>query len=304
MLVRWCSIAVALSALVPAAALAQHKGDFPVKYVDRPLTLPKKMLSPEFHVGVDHFEPEGINGTAINSVPIDAGLSYGVIDDVTLYTQPLTLLIGRTDVTVFGVNNHTTHVYYGLFRLGGTFRFFHNDVVEIGGRAEFGASGALDMLHLTGGIPLVVHAGHVVRFETGFFVSGFFPVGNAGQYLLFPHGSKADGGIATMSGSLGNLVPIPGPGIPLNLTVQLAEPVFLGLDTGFGLGSFHTTNSDDAAFAPLGFHLGGTISSHAKPVADIVGKFSFPAFLVGTDDDPPQPNLWELGLTADLFLPL
>lgn len=302
MLVRSCGLAVALSLLVPSVALAQRKGEFPVKYVDRPLTLPKKILSIDAHVGVTHFENEGANLGAINAVPIDLGAAIGLTDDVTLYTQPLTLLIGRVDSAF--PDTHVTDVYYGTFKLGGTFRFFHNEVVEIGARAEFGATGSLDMLHLTGGVPLVVHAGHVVRLETGFYISGFFPVGRAGQYFAFPNGADPDGGIATIGSSLPELTPIPAPGIPVNVTFQIAEPFFLGLDTGFGLGSFHTRSSDDLAFMPLGLHVGGTVSSRNKPVADIVGKFQWPWFLLGTDDDPPLPNLWELGLTADFFISL
>lgn len=294
--------ALALSVFPASEALAQKKGDLPVRWVDRPITLPKKTLSPEFHVGVTHYEPEGVNGLAVNAVPIDLGVSYGITDDVTVYAQPLTLLIGRVDTTVLGFSTHDTKVYYGTFRLGGKFRFFHNDLIEVGAKAEFGAVGSLDMLHLTGGVPFVLHAGHVVRFETGFYVSGYFPVDRA--YALYNR-DEPDGGIATIGSAIPQGTLVPAPGIPLKVSFQVADPFFLGLDTGFGLASFKWRgSSDDTTFAPLGFHAGGTIASGKKPLVDIIGNFQFPTFLFGADNEPPLTQLWELGLTADLFIGL
>ena len=160
--------ALALTSLPGSVALAQRKGDLPVRFVDRPLTLPKRVLSPEFHVGVTHFEIENVDGQAVNAVPIDLGAAFGVTDDITVYAQPLTLLIGRTDTNVLGFATHQTDVYYGTFRLGADFRFFHNDLIEIGAKAEFGAMGALDQLHLTAGVPFgtpgstnVIHVAHL-----------------------------------------------------------------------------------------------------------------------------------------------
>lgn len=295
--------ALALSVFPASEALAQRKGDLPVRWVDRPLTLPKKILSPEFHVGLTHYELQNVAGFAINAVPIDLGVSYGVTDDVTIYVQPTTLLIGRTDTTVLGFSTHNTEVYYGTFRLGGDFRFFHNELVEVGGKAEFGAVGSLDLLHLTGGVPLVLHAGHVVRFETGFYVSGYFPVKRG--YGLFNTGNDPDGGLATVGSAVPRTSLVPAPGIPLKLSVQVADPFFLGLDTGFGFASFTAPGSaDNPTFAPLGFHVGGTIESKKKPLVDIVGNFQFPTFLLGADDEPPVTQLWELGLTVDLFVGL
>ena len=87
MLARSFGLAIALSVLLPSVAYAQRKGAFPVKYVDRPLTLPKKILEIEAHVGVTHYELEGLNVGAINAVPIDLGAAMDPDlrqDDVTL----------------------------------------------------------------------------------------------------------------------------------------------------------------------------------------------------------------------------
>ena len=91
---------------------------FPAAYAERPLTLPKLMLSPQLGVGLSHLEfATPLGNVAANAVGLDVGASLGITDDLTVYLVPLTMLIA-TYTNVF-----PNKVYYGTFRAGATYRF-------------------------------------------------------------------------------------------------------------------------------------------------------------------------------------
>lgn len=277
-------------AMAVASTASADESKLPLRYTDRPLTLPKMTLAPEFGLALDHFETPFFGASlAVNAVGLNLGAAFGVIDDLTVDITPLTMLIGRSDAG----NTSQTKVFYGTFRLGATYRFLHTEVADIGARAEFGATGANDTIHLTGMIPVLLRLGHIVRIDTGFAFSGFFPT----------KGGKVDGGMGTVGAAVPGVASLgEGAGIPVNVTFQIADPFFAGLDTGFGIASFRGTVSDNC-FMPLGFHAGGTIGGD-KPLADITGSFSFPYFLVGADSKPPFSNLWQVGLDARAYFQL
>jgi hypothetical protein len=265
----------------------------PVRYVDRGLTLPALTLSPSFDVGVTHSE---IGSFTLNQVPVDLGASLGVVDDLQVDLVPATLQIVRADVG--GASD--TKVFYGTFKLGATYRFFDSDVVELGGRFEFGATGLDDTVHMTASVPVRIHAGNVVRIDTGLALSMIIPT----------KGGSVDGGLVG-AGHPSPLYALMGPGIPFDVTFQLGDHAFVGLDLGFGLASFSgeanpdgSTSVDRSAFGSLGAHLGGTISDGAeRPVADIAGVFDFPAF-VFAEDRPPLQQVWYAGLDTRLYFQL
>jgi hypothetical protein len=89
-------------------------------------------------------------------------------------------------------------------------------------------------------------------------------------------------------------------GIPLDVTFQLAEPVFVGLTTGYGVLTFR--DAEASSFMPLGAFVGGTVPGEEGALADIGASFGFPVFLLGAGDENPITELWTAGLTVRGFL--
>jgi hypothetical protein len=279
------------------APQARERTELPMRFVDRPLTLPKFVLAPHFLFDITHEEAGDI---ALNAFGLTAGAAFGIFDDLEVYCDPLSLLIAREDAGgLFGGN--ATKTYYGTFRLGATYRFVKANVAEVGARLEFGATGAIDLIHLTWGVPVILRAPHVLRFMTGLFFSGLFPT----QQVVGVVGVSRDPDIAMAA--VGESAPVfllpAGPGIPAILDFQIADPVFAGLDTGFGILSFRGDVASNC-FMPLGWHIGGTIPSDGKPLVDLIGAFAFPLFLLGADGEPPATQLWTVGLSARAYIPL
>jgi len=283
----------------PAPVTSDGDSEFPRAYVDRPLTLRKFMLSPEFSLPITHLSLGGLGD--INAVGLNLGAAFGIINDLTVDVTPLTLLI----VSGSGaVGNSTTKVYYGTFRLGATYRFIgkdaaalKSDVVEMGARVEFGATGANDTIHLGWGLPIIIHAGHIFRLDTGIFFTALFPTNGATTGTTDPDIAMASVGSTAPSLALG----FP-PGIPIDITLG-NDFIFGGVDTGFGIGSFRGS-VDKNAFMPLGFHFGGTIPSNNKPLLDLVGNFGFPLFLLGSNNKLPTTQVWQVGLDARAYFQL
>lgn len=258
----------------------------PVPYVERPLTLPEMMLAPEFGASLSHLEFAFFGGSiAVNAINLGAGASFGIIDDLTAYVVPLVMTIGTSP-------GSDPQVYYGTFRLGAIYRFFKSEVADIGAQAEFGATGVNDVIHLTARLPILLRLADVVRIDTGLAISGFFPV----------NGGDPAGGIASMSNHFPSPIGLAGAGVPVDVAFQVAEPVFLGLNTGIGLADFET--AEDTFFSPLGLFVGGTVPAADGPLMDLRGSFSFPYFLVSGDPEPPFTNLWQVGLDARAYIDL
>jgi hypothetical protein len=290
-----CCSLLGLLAAAPALAQPADERALPVRFVDRPLTLPKGVLAPELDLVFSHLELDIFGATAaLNAFGPSLGGSYGITRDLQVELVPFTLLAA----TASGGGASQTTVYYGTFRLGATYRFLDTPVAEIGAHLELDAVGANNAIYLSGGLPIVLHAGHVVRVGTGVTFSGIFPTKASGL------GGSTDPDLAMASvASPVPLVPGTGPGIPLDLTVQIIDELFVGADTGFGIASFRGS-VDKSCFMPLGFHAGGTVVTDHKPRADIVGSFGFPLFLLGADASLPLTQLWQIGVTTKVYIPL
>ncbi len=302
----WIGLAVSVGALslgVSQTALAQNDAattrpheepapsaasGLPVPYVERPLTLPEMTLAPEFGVSLTHSEFAFLGGNlAINLVNLGAGASFGIIDDLTAYVVPLVMMIGRTDAG----SQSDTEVFYGTFRVGAIYRFLHTEAVDIGAQAEVGATGFNDLIHLTARLPILLRLADVVRIDTGFAITGFFPLEAGDPY----------GGIASLGNSPSQLG-IGSAGVPVDVAFQVAEPVFLGLNTGIGLGRFDV--AEDTFFSPLGAFVGGTVADGDQALLDIKGSFLFPFFLISGDPEPPLTEVWQVGLDARAYIDL
>lgn len=140
--------------------------------------------------------------------------------------------------------------------------------------------------------PIYVRAGNIFRLETGATITMNIP---------------GDGSPASAAFTRWGFDPsIPAPGIPLGFTFQPLTAMFLGLSTGYGVQSLRADGGDEAAdtsFMSLEAHVGGTVSVDHRPFLDLIGRFSFPYFLIGAED-PPATQVWQLGLSAQTFVPL
>ncbi len=291
-------LAVALALLIETAALAAPPAPpptlapapsvYPAAFVDRPLTLAARTLSPYFAGRYAH--AEGFEITLDDGL-FDLGVAWGVTDDVTLYVQPASIVVEHGD-SFFGTTY--TRAHFGTARLGGVFRIAHGKNVEFGFRGELGGIGKEPAIHVTAGLPLVIHttAPGALRFETGLFGSASLPIADS----QFDHDGP-DGGITAVRHALPGfpLRFIPDPGIPARLTVQLATPFSITAGSGLSVYSFAFGNVS----VPLDAVLRFTIPRRdGSPVADLELGAGLPMlYPLGTD-------IVEAGLQARLFLPL
>lgn len=265
-----------LKPLSPRAAL-------PVRAVERPLTPPRRTLTPTFsgaYAHVSAFEVELDEGV------FDLGIRYAVTDDVELYVQPASLVVEHRD-SFFGTND--TRARFGVARVGGLFRLAHGSVAEVGIRAEIGAAATPTQVHLTAGVPLVLHGGPV-RFETGAYFSTFFVVDSA----FSPSHGGVDGGLATVQTSYPEYGLVTQPGVPARFTFQLADFISLGVDTGVGVRSF----AEPGVYIPAEARFGATIPNGDQPACDLEVRAGLPAAY------PLVTDHWELGLDTRFFIGL
>ena len=113
------------------------------------------------------------------------------------------------------------------FAVGATVSFYGNAAFEIGGRLDFnvldGGSAPGDLLLApTVELPIVVHAGHVFRLDTGLAYTLLLPTDGK---------TKIDSQFGSPSRSPNDL----DAGLPVRATVQFIESLYAGFDTGVGL---------------------------------------------------------------------
>jgi len=255
-------------------------GDLPYAHVDRPMTLPEFYLAPSLGFANLHLESGGFSA---NSVIIAAGARFGITDDFEVEATPLSLRFG--DIGNDG---------YSHFMAGATYRILKGDV-EVGGRLRFALNTSPDVF-INPSLPIRIHAGEIVRLDTGVNFSLVLPDGGDATPAL-----AGIGGIASTSG--GFFFAGIEPGVPLNVDFQIVEPFWMGLGTGFGM--FDMTEGE-SVFVPLGLRAGGTIpGGKGEPLVDIDGGFSFPLFFTNAPRvDNPATEVWQFGVTGTVFLPL
>lgn len=269
---------VALS-LASSSALAD---DLPLPYTSRPLTLPARMISPEFSSSLVHLQDFLVEGGS-NALGLNLGASYGIVDELTVYAHPLTMSIDTS-------TRADPVVRYGGLRLGGVVRFLHTDTVDVGAQLELGVVGDFRTLYVTSAIPVLFRLGHVVRVDTGVAFTLVFPTTSGGQVV---------GALATVGPG-----PLASAGVPIVLSLQAGDWVFVGVSTGFGIASLSERRISDWTFSPLGIFVGGTITTNKQPLADLTASFSFPFFLLGGAGDLPVTQAWMAGVKARFYFQL
>lgn len=264
-----------------AQVTGKHLDKLPTPYVDRSLVLPEMWVTGELDASYTHFEA-GFLG-AFNSGWIDIGGAFGVLDDLEVEAALISLAtedgVALTPIAAFDPIDGAD---WGMTRLGATFRFLADDAVEMGARFRFLIDNNAT-IGLNGGVPILLHAGGVIRLDTGLGFVGRLPTqGGDPSFALVDVNSNPMG---------------PEAGIPLRLAIQAIDELWLGVNTGFGVLD---VSDEDSIFLPLGASVGGSIPIDPL-LLDVTAAFNFPVFVAPTGRDTEErvnSELWQVGLAA------
>jgi hypothetical protein len=266
-----------------------EESGLPVSYAQRPLTLPQYTLRADLLGGVYHVGLGGFGSLELGLLALGAG--FGILDDLEIDVVVVPLLLGD-DITA-GDND----VLYGNPAVGATYRFVAHEVVDVGASLAF--SIPVDDNRFFGiqpGIPVRVRFAEIGRLDTGIYFSALIPVSD-----------EVNDGDAIGAWAAGGLAPYPifgDAGLPLRLSVNPIEYLFLGMNTGLGIANFE--EADTYFFIPLGWQVGGTVPLDDRPLVDIAWTFQFPLlFLPAADiDDKVLEDLWYTGGSLNFYVPL
>jgi len=244
-------------------------------------------LAPHGDFTVTHL---GEGGLSADTFVWGFGASMGIIDDLSVEVVPVSIYHAVASVdTPFGTFSADDTDYH-YFMAGATYRFLEGDV-DMGARFRFAIDSSPNIYFNPGF--LVRLRGEVVRLDTGLEM----------MLLVHDYGSLvAHDDVVFGFGGFGQHVSTPRAGVPVELALQLADPIYLGLNTGLGIGDI--TEPGDSIFMPLGWGAGATIESDGQPVVDIDAGFSFPLFLLGALEDQPLEELWQLGFKGTGYIDL
>jgi hypothetical protein len=245
---------------------------FPVRFAERPLTLPALMLRPDFDLLLRHqptftsmtgpIEPDPFFGIAF-------GAGFGILDDLEVGAQLVP--ISFSPVTRFGRPPEITGLpwFYGRsrfltepFELGAEARIYlpvpEGDRPDATINADFGADVAvLARFHLS----------DMVRLDASVFL----------RFALLANPEEAAFGL----------------GFPIELAVSPVEFIFAGVGVAPLIDRF------EAFVLPVTLFVGGTIEVDGAPLFDITGRFGLPLFIVARETDGGvSGDPWELGVTA------
>jgi len=262
----------------------------PVPYVERGITNPGNILSPEFDFGISHIGLLNANGVpTVGTLAVGSGYSF--TDDFGF----------RATVFVLQFNAPFQLASAGM---GATYRF-------VKGRFEAGL--ALDWIYqapangngnagmvILPSVPLHFHLGRSVRLD----VTPTLPISTAGVYI--PPAVAEGGGMTTV-----------GLYAPVQLAVQLVDQLHLGFITGLDM-TFNPDSSNypppppppdrlrfgDTFFVPLGVQVGVAVPGPHGPILDMTPFFEWPELLVPgarAGVNAVQPGIWLTGVNFTTY---
>ncbi|MGC4122949.1 MAG: hypothetical protein QM765_51945 [Myxococcales bacterium] len=263
---RTCLLLSALLATVLVPAAAQARQDYPVAFVERPLTLPKLMLSPWLSVGHSRVTPRYSDP---DHTVLSLGAALGLNDYFEIEAQALPLWL-------------YPQVRYGQARFGATAGFAAGPV-ELGLNANVAVRspdydvGGNVWLHdpwtLSFGIPLVIHAGKKVRIETGFRTAIALP-------------DRAEEVVSFF--------------VPVGVYIQPVRVFFFGVDTGVGIGNLRR----DSTYVPVSGTVGFTVPHRRRPLVDFTASVGFPSLVTLPNGVVVHGDVWTLGAAARFYVQL
>jgi hypothetical protein len=247
--------ALALTARVAGAQPAPEESEYPVSFVERPLTLSHMTLAPELELEVAR-DPLGLGVTPVG---IDIGATFGITRNWEVGATVLPLEF--TPSVTFG----SPYVPESNLQLFSTFRFLHAGAFEMGARLRayfITTTGA--GAEIVPSVPMIIHLGKFGRIDAEVAV----PILARGTA-----GTTAGGASAGLS-------------VPLSIAFDIIEPLHVGVSTGIQILDF--SQASDTFFIPLGFFAGYAIGEK-RPILDVDVSFQWTEFiapLIATNADP------------------
>jgi hypothetical protein len=254
---------LATIALASGAAFAdepKHKepkggeaSDYPVSYVERPLTLPRFALAPELELDVTRTTIV-ITVGGPTTIEMGAGMAlaatFGITSDFEVGAVVAPIEFAPTAA-------------YGDPQIFATYRFLHQKDFDLGARLrttlitphEGEAAGVV----ITPSVPFLLHIGKIARFDA-----------EVGVPIVI-YGSTTLGPGFTMASHVAV-----GLDVPLALAFDIIEPLHVGVSTGVGIGDLG--HPKETTVIPLGIFLGYAIG-HGRPILDIDPFFTFVDFI-------------------------
>jgi hypothetical protein len=258
--------------------------------VERGITNPIGIVSPEIDFGISHIGLLGGNGApTIGTMAVGSGYSF--TDDFGM----------RATAFVLQFNEPFQLASAGM---GATYRFV---------KGGFEAGAALDWIYQTPSngngnagmvilpsVPLHVHFGRSARLD----ITPTLPISTAGVYI--PPAVALGGGKTTV-----------GLDVPIQLAVQIVDQLHIGLTTGFDM-TFNPDSTNvlappppnsplrfgDTFFIPLGFQIGVAVPGPKGPILDMTPFFEWPGLLVpGARDGVSgvQAGVWLTGVNFTMY---
>jgi hypothetical protein len=279
---------VPLSAILQPAsdeslrAAAQHrraereeKPRQPVAYAQRDLTDPALTLTPDLGFTATHVANFGglITTSTIDSLFVS--LSFSPTDHFAL--RAVVAPVELAPVVHYGTAT-LSNPYASLGPGGGGTYWFGGPDVEGGLSFDFAVStlGGISGASFYPAIPLLIHAGSAVRIDSG--------IGFAIATL-----SLTEPGVSVPSSTVAQLR------IPLQITGNIVDPVFIGVRTGFEM-IVSSGGGASSIQAPLGFVIGASIPGPRGPLLDIVPFVTFPFFLNGSGSPTVEGADYDIGI--------
>lgn len=247
------------------AAAQQNSGDYPVRLVSRPQTIPARTLRLDGQIFATHLSACASTGigtfcASATSTNLNLGGAFGITNEfeVGATVAPLQL---------------TEEFLYNNPSLYGRYQFFNANGLQAAGQ-------------LTAWIP--------VRSGSNFAVNVAVPV-----WYNFTDQFQLQTGLSyslTLSDPLTHSL-----AVPLLFNFNVTDEIHVALRTGLNL-PFKDTG--DTLSVPLGLEAGYALrGANNRPMLDILAQFSFPSFLVpGSAGDKVVTELWTTGLTGRFYL--
>jgi hypothetical protein len=298
--VTWGASALADEQAAPGArVVVLNEGlRLPVAYVDRGLTYPAGILSPELDLDIGHFGINGgLPGAVVGGVPtvgfMGIGSGYSVTDDFNVHAVLFDLQFNKPAQLVLG-------------ELGATYRFIRGGFeLGVGLDWVYQANGGAPGQTILPSLPMRVHLGHVARLD----ITPTLPISTAGVYV--PGATSFFGGSSRFGLAAGGGDTSVGLAVPLDFSIQIIDQFHIGVGTGFSL-TFNAKNVNgglidgDTFYIPLNFEVGVTIPGPHGPVLDMSPFFSLPTLFVPAIDqrtglNAVQTGVWLAGVRFTTF---
>lgn len=281
---KWLSgLTLAAIALSAGSARAAHghgdheESEYPLSYVERPMTLPRLTLAPQLELDVDRIGFAGRTG-AVVVAGMQLGATFGITKDL------------EVGAVVLPVQFNQGAGYGGLFfgeeallaepSIFATYRFLHQHMIELGARLRMEfivpRGGLSAGFFIEPSVPLLVHLGPRVRLDAEVGI----PIG------------------VVPSSTTGKAETAVGLDVPVRVSFDIIEPLHVGASTGVRIEDFG--NPKESAVVPLGIFMGYAVGGK-KPIVDIDPFFNFVDFITpggGPFDQKVNPGVFVLGVSA------